>query len=66
MAFKGIERIHIYDRMDVHDDLLTQYNQAIIFLKKHLNVRTEIKGVDRKDIYEIPLEALLNRAQGGQ
>jgi ATP-dependent DNA helicase RecG len=27
-------------------------------LKKHLNIRSEIKGVTREDIYEIPLEAL--------
>ncbi len=33
-------------------------NEAIIFLQKHLNVKSEIKGVNRKDICEIPLEAL--------
>lgn len=58
IAFKGTERIHIYDRKDIQDDLLTQFNEAMIFLQKHLNVRSEIKGVNRKDIYEIPLEAL--------
>jgi len=58
VAFKGRDRIHIYDRKDVQDDLLTQFNEAIIFLKKHLNIRSEIKGVNREDIYEIPLEAL--------
>jgi ATP-dependent DNA helicase RecG len=57
-AFKGTERVDIYDRIDVQDDLLTQYNEAQIFLKKHLNVRTEITGFDREDIYEIPLDAL--------
>jgi len=58
LAFKGKERLHIYDRRDVRDDLLTQFNEAIDFLKKHLNVRSEIKGVNREDIYEIPLEVL--------
>ncbi len=58
VAFKGINRINIYDRKDIQDDLLTQFNEAMIFLQKHLNVRSEIKGVNRKDIYEIPLEAL--------
>jgi ATP-dependent DNA helicase RecG len=58
VAFKGTDRIYIYDRLDVRDDLLTQYHEAVAFLKKHLNVRTEIKGFDRKDIYEIPLEVL--------
>ena len=58
LAFKGMDRLHIYDRRDVRDDLLTQFNEAIAFLKKHLNVRSIIRGVDREDIYEIPLEVL--------
>jgi len=58
LAFKGTERLHIYDRLDVRDDLLAQFNQAILFLEKHLNVRSEIKRLDREDIYEIPFEAL--------
>ena len=58
LAFKGKERLHIYDRRDVRDDLLIQFNEAVDFLKKHLNVRSEIKGVNREDIYEIPLEVL--------
>ena len=58
IAFKGRDRVHIYDRQDVQDDLLTQFNAAVLFLMKHLNRRSEIKGVNRKDIYEIPFEAL--------
>jgi len=58
LAFKGTDRVHIYDRHDVRDDLLTQFNEAVIFLKKHLNVRSVIRGVNREDIYEIPLEVL--------
>ncbi|HAM35227.1 MAG TPA: transcriptional regulator [Elusimicrobia bacterium] len=58
LAFKGTNRVHIYDRRDVRDDLFTQFKEAIHFLEKNLNVRSEIKGVNREDIYEIPLEAL--------
>jgi ATP-dependent DNA helicase RecG len=58
LAFKGADRLHIYDRRDVRDDLFTQFNEAVAFLKKHLNVRSEIRGVNREDIYEIPIEAL--------
>lgn len=58
LAFKGTDRLHIYDRRDVRDDLLTQFNEAVAFLKRHLNVRSEIRGVNREDIYEIPLEVL--------
>ena len=57
-SFKGTDKTNIYDRNDVKDDLLTQFNGAIAFLKKHLNIRSEIRGVDRFDIYEIPLDAL--------
>ncbi|MDR1057418.1 MAG: hypothetical protein LBL17_02480 [Coxiellaceae bacterium] len=57
-AFKDAKRLDIYDRKDIQNDLLTQFNEAMIFLQKHLNVRSEIKGVNRRDIYEIPLEAL--------
>jgi ATP-dependent DNA helicase RecG len=58
IAFKGKDRIHIFDRQDIQDDLLTQFNGALFFLKKHLNRRSEIKGVNREDIYEMPIEAL--------
>ena len=57
-AFKGTDKTNIYDRHDVKDDLLIQFNEAVAFLKKHLNVRSEIRGFDRSDIYEIPLDAL--------
>jgi len=57
VAFKGREKLHIFDRKDVRDDLLTQFNEAVGFLKKHLNIRSEIRGLDRHDIYEIPVDA---------
>ena len=57
-AFKGTDKTYIFDRKDVLDDLFTQFNEAIAFLMKHLNVRSEIRGVNRYDIYEIPLDAL--------
>ncbi len=57
-AFKGTSKTYIYDRKDVRDDLLTQLNEAMAFLRKHLNVRSEIREVNRHDIYEIPLDAL--------
>src|SRR3990172_939309 len=57
-AFKGTDKTNIYDRHDVKDDLLIQFNEAVAFLKKHLNIRSEIRGFERSDIYEIPLDAL--------
>lgn len=58
IALKGVDKLHVYDRINVQDDLLTQFNSAMVFLGKHLNVRSEIIGVNRIDTYEIPLEAL--------
>lgn len=57
-AFKGTNKTHIYDRKDVRDDLLIQLNESMVFFKKHLNVRSEIRELNRYDIYEIPLDAL--------
>ncbi|MDP3112116.1 MAG: ATP-binding protein [Thermodesulfovibrionales bacterium] len=57
-SFKGTDKTNIYDRNDVRDDLLIQFSEAVAFLKKHLNVRSEIRGFDRFDIYEVPLDAL--------
>jgi ATP-dependent DNA helicase RecG len=58
VSFKGTNRVDILDRNEIQNDLWTQYKDSMIFLRKHLNVRTEIKGLDRNDIYDIPLEAL--------
>jgi len=58
VAFKGADKFHIYDRRDIRDDLLTQFKEAMSFIMRHLNVRSDIRGVNRYDIYEIPLEAL--------
>ena len=58
IAFKGSKKVDIYDRQDIQDDLLTQFNAAVFFFKKHLNRRSVIKGVNREDVYEIPLEVI--------
>jgi len=57
-AFKGTTKTHIYDRKDVRDSLPVQLREAMEFLKKHINIRSEIHELDRHDIYELPLDAL--------
>lgn len=49
-AFKGKNKNYIYDRKDVRDGLMSQLNEAVAFVKKHLNVRSEIRGINRDDI----------------
>ncbi len=58
VAFKDGEGTHIYDRVNTQDDLVAQFHEAMTFLKKDLNLRSEITGISRHDIYEIPLAAL--------
>ena len=57
-AFKGTNKTFIYDRKDIRNDLLTQLNEAMAFIQRQLNIRSEIRGLDRFDIYELPLDAL--------
>ena len=35
-AFKGVDKTYIYDRKDVRDDLLTQLNESMAFIKRQL------------------------------
>jgi len=56
LRFKGETKVNILDRMEVQDDLLTQFEQAIFFLKKHLNLQSIILGTERKEAYDVPLE----------
>lgn len=58
VAYKGTEGIQIYDKKYIRSDLLTQYQEALVFCEKHLNVRTEFENGRRTDLYEIPLNAL--------
>jgi len=58
IRFKGKDKSFIFDRLQIQDDLLTQFEQALFFTKKHLNIRSEIKGINRKDILEIPESVL--------
>jgi ATP-dependent DNA helicase RecG len=57
-AFKGRNKTFIYDRKDVRSDLLTQLNEAMAFIQRQLNIRSEIRGLNRFDIYELPLDAI--------
>jgi len=57
--FKGKERVNIIDRKEFKSDLLTNYLEALNFLKKHLKLSYVIEGGGpRKEILELPEEAL--------
>ena len=56
--FKGTDKVHFLDRKEFGGSVLEQIENAITFLIQHLNIGAEIKGLYRRDIYEIPEEIL--------
>ena len=56
--YKGLHKAHILDRKDFSGSLLSNIDNALIFLKQHLRLRYEIKTLQRREILEIPEDAL--------
>ena len=56
--YKGTEKVTVLDKKDYAGDLISNIEDAILFLKKHLNLRYEITSLRRKEILEIPEIAL--------
>ena len=46
------------DRKEYDGDLFTQLGNAENFIKNYIKLSSEIKGLQREDQYEIPLEAI--------
>jgi len=59
VLYKGVEKVHILDRKDFDQDIVSNIDEAMLFLKRHLSVRYEFDGSpQRKEIPELPYEAL--------
>lgn len=56
--FKGTTMSVFIDRKEYTGDLFSQLEQAEAFIKNHINLRGEIKGLQRTDTFEIPESAL--------
>ncbi len=56
--FKGTTMEVFLDRKEYSGDLFSQLENAENFIKNHINLSSEIKGLQREDRYEIPLEAI--------
>ncbi|WP_156099399.1 RNA-binding domain-containing protein [Caloranaerobacter azorensis] len=56
--FKGKTMDIFLDKKDYNGDLFSQLEKAESFIKNHINLRGEIKGLQRTDTYEIPIEAI--------
>lgn len=57
--FKGTEAIDFDDFQDIKGSLIEQIPAVLNFIRKHINVRIEIKGKpERDEIWEVPKDAL--------
>ncbi len=62
--FRGPDELSIVDSIELTEDVVSQVEGAVSFVKKHLNLNPKIEGLVRKDSYEIPevafREAIVN------
>jgi len=58
VLYKGKIKLNVLDRKDYTSDLISNIENAIIFLKRHLNLSYEITGLRRKEILQLPETAL--------
>lgn len=58
VLYKGIEKMHIIDAKHLTGGIMENIDNAIIFLKRNLRLSYEIKTIQRKNILELPEDAL--------
>jgi len=58
VAYKGIDKSDILDQKDFTEDLIQNIENTLLFLQRHLNKSARIEGIQREDIWEIPMVAL--------
>lgn len=56
--YKGTDKAIILDAKELNGDIVSNVDDAMIFLKKHLNVSYKIKTLQRENILELPEDAL--------
>jgi len=56
--YKGTEKANIIDVKELNGDTVSNIDNALIFLKRHLNMSYKIKSLQRENILELPEDAL--------
>ncbi len=56
--FRGTERVVFLDKREFDGPLYEQIEEAYAFVLKHINLGAEIKGLVRKEAYELPVEVI--------
>ena len=58
VLYKGVDKVHIIDAKNLDGGIMENIDNAIVFLKRNLRVRYEIETLQRKNILELPEDAL--------
>jgi len=58
VRFKGSDRATVLDRKDFNEDIISNIENSVRFVLQYLPLRYEIKGLHRKEYYEIPEDAV--------
>jgi ATP-dependent DNA helicase RecG len=56
--FKGTDKAYILDAKELNGDIVSNVDDAIVFLKKHLRISYKIESLRRENILELPEDAL--------
>jgi ATP-dependent DNA helicase RecG len=56
--FRGTSKAYVLDAKELNSDIVSNVDDAIIFLKKHLRISFKIEGLRRENILELPEDAI--------
>lgn len=56
--FKGTDAVHFLDMDAVAGNVIEQVERAMAFVKRNIRMGVEIRGLQREDVWEYPLEGL--------
>ena len=56
--FRGTNKAYVLDAKELNGDIVSNVDDAIIFLKKHLRISFKIEGLRRENILELPEDGL--------
>lgn len=58
VLYKGTEKLNILDKKDFYGNIIQNIKDAIMFVKRHINIEYKIENLRREEIPEIPDIAL--------
>ena len=56
--YKGVDKAYILDVKELNGDLVSNIDDVMIFLKKHLRMHYKIESLQRENVLELPEDAL--------